>query len=373
MKIAVALFAYFPQGGMQRDCLAVAQGLAARGNALTIYTRSWRGSRPDGIDVELLPARGLTNHARNAAFARGFAKAITRDRADFVLGFDRMPGLDAYFMADRCYAGRIASRPALHRLTPRARAMLAMEEAVFGTGSRAEILLLVEAEEATIHRHYATPPERFHRIPPIVDAAFHRPPDAVKRRATTRGSLGLAPDDLALLFVAARFHTKGLDRALHAVATLPEGLRLRTRLLVVGGDDPQRYRRHAGARQARFLGVRDDLPDLMWAADLLLHPAREELAGKVLVEALAADLPVLCSGIAGYAAHVARADAGCVLAEPFVQADLDRALAAMLPRLPTAPWSANGAAYAARTPGFGQGIAVAVDTIDRLARERGRR
>lgn len=373
MKIAVALFAYFPQGGMQRDCLAVAQGLAARGYRVAIYTRSWRGPRPECIGVELLPARGLTNHARNAAFARSFAKAMARERADFVLGFSRMPALDAYFMADRCYAGRVASRAALHRLTPRARSMLAMEEAVFGAESRAEILLLVEGEQAVIRRHYATPPERFHRIPPIVDTAFRRPADAAAQRASVRRSLQLAPDDLALLFVAARFHTKGLDRALHAIAALPEALRLRARLLVVGGDDPQRYRRHAGARQARFLGARDDLPALMLAADLLLHPAREELAGKVLVEALAAGLPVLCSGIAGYAPHVAHADAGRVLAEPFVQADLDRALAEMLPPLTTAPWSANGASYAARAPGFGQGIAVAVDTIDRLARERARR
>lgn len=373
MKIAIALFAYFPQGGVQRDCLATARGLVARGHHVSIHARSWRGPRPPDIAVALMPARALTNHARNAAFARGFAKAMARERPDFVLGFDRMPGLDAYFMADRCYAARLASRPALHRLTPRARTMLAMEEAVFGAGSHAEILLLVEGEQATIRRHYATAPARFHPIPPILDAAFLRPADAAARRAAARRALQLAPDEIALLFVAARFHTKGLDRALDAIAALPDGLPRRVRLIVVGGDDPVRYRRHASARHARFLGARDDLPDLMLASDLLLHPAREELAGKVLVEALAAGLPVLCSGIAGYAPHVARADAGRVLAEPFVQADLDRALAKMLAALASAPWSANGAAYAARTLGFGQGIAVAVDTVDRLVRERARR
>ena len=373
MKIAVALFTYFPHGGMQRDCLAIAQGLATRGHAITIFTRSWRGKRPDGIAVEALPVRALTNHGRNGAFARAANKAIIAGGFDYVLGFDRMPGLDAYFMADRCHAERLAGRGALHRLTPRARAMLATERAVFGDDTRPEILVLVEREREAVRRRYATPAKRFHAIPPILGAEFQRPADAETQRAAMRRALGIDVGALALLFVATRFHTKGLDRALGALAALPKDLRERSRLLVVGGDDPGRYGRLPGGRQARFLGARDDLPALMLAGDLLLHPAREELAGKVLVEALAMGLPVLCAGIAGYAPHVTSAEAGRVLPEPFAQAALDRALAEMLPALPTAPWAANAVAYARREPGFGDGIAVAVDTVDRLARESARR
>ena len=38
------------------------------------------------------------------------------------------------------------------------------------------------------------------------------------------------------------------------------------------------------------------------------------------------------------------------------------------PALPTAPWSQNALAYAASTPGFGQGISQAVALVDRWAR-----
>lgn len=369
MRIAVALFAWFPEGGMQRDCLAITEGLRERGHELTVFTRSWRGPRPDGMAVAELPARGLTNHGRNAAFARALGKALAKERFDFVLGFDRMPALNAYFMADRCYAERLSARGALRRLTPRARAMLAMERAVFGPESGTAILLPVEGAQAAVARRYGTPAARFHPLPPILGPGFAPPADAPARRQAARRALGLAGDTLALLFVAARFHTKGLDRALRAVDALPGDFKRRVVLLVAGGDDRTRYRRF---RSARFLGARDDVADLMLAADLLLHPAREELAGKVLVEAVAMGLPVLCSGIAGYAPHVLRAGAGRVLDEPFAQQALDRALAEMLAALPTASWSAAGAAYARETPGFGQGIAVAVDTIDRLARAKAR-
>jgi UDP-glucose:(heptosyl)LPS alpha-1,3-glucosyltransferase len=263
-------------------------------------------------------------------------------------------------------------RGRLYRLTPRARAMLAMERAVFEPAAHTEILLLVEREKESFQRHYGTPDRRLHVIPPILSPDCYYPEDAAERRRAMRAALKLNERTHALLFVAASFRTKGLDRALAAVGSLPGPLRDRTRLLVVGGDDARPYRRLVASRWATFLGPRDDLPDMMLAADLLIHPAREENAGKVLLEAMTTGLPVLCSGICGYAEHVARADAGTVLPEPFRQDALDRALAEMLAQLPQADWGRNGIAYAERTPGFGQGIATVVETVERLAAERRR-
>ena len=372
MHIALALFTWFPHGGAQRDALAVAEGLRDRGHRVTVLTHRWRGPRPAGIDVRELPIGGATNHGRNQSFAKAAAKAIAAGRPDFVLGFNRMPGLDAYFAADRCFAERAAQRGRLYRMTPRARAMMAMERAVFAPEARTAVLLLVERERQTIQRHYATPDRRFHLIPPIVPPANQRPADseARSRRATTRAALQLDDASIALLFVASHFRTKGLDRALTALTSLPPALRERIHLFVVGSDDPLAYRRGKIAKRTHFLGACDNLPELMLASDLLIHPAREENAGKVLLESLAMGLPILCSGICGYAEHVARAGAGIVLPEPFRQEALDRALADMLAQLPQADWSRNAARYAQHTLGFGQGIGAVVDTVERLAAER---
>lgn len=372
MHIAVALFSWFPHGGLQRDCLAVIERLRDSGHRVSVLTRSWRGARPDGVDILELPAHAATNHGRNRAFARAAGKALAGLAPDFVLGFDRMPGLDAYFAADRCFATRAGARGRLYRMTPRARTMLAMERAVFGPDSATEILLLVEREKAAIQHHYGTPEGRLHVIPPILSPRCRRPAEdeAQAIRAATRRMLKLDDRTAAVLFVASRFRTKGLDRALAAVGSLPGPLRDRTRLLVVGGDDAAPYRRLAARSSVAFLGTRDDLPALMLASDLLIHPAREENAGKVLLEALAMGLPVLCSGICGYADHVGRAQAGTVLPEPFRQDALDRALADMLARLPQSDWSGNGAHYARCEPGFGAGIDAVVAAIEHLGVER---
>jgi UDP-glucose:(heptosyl)LPS alpha-1,3-glucosyltransferase len=66
--------------------------------------------------------------------------------------------------------------------------------------------------------------------------------------------------------------------------------------------------------------MREDIPELMAATDLLVHPARTETTGTVILEAVANGLPVVTSAICGYAEHVAQADAGIVLPEPFAQA-----------------------------------------------------
>lgn len=48
-------------------------------------------------------------------------------------------------------------------------------------------------------------------------------------------------------------------------------------------------------RRIRFLGIRNDIPRLMLASDVLLFPSRGEALGMVAVEAQAAGLPVLAS------------------------------------------------------------------------------
>ena len=61
-----------------------------------------------------------------------------------------------------------------------------------------------------------------------------------------RQSLGLEPQELALLFVGSGFITKGLDRAIQSVAHVREAQpSVQLRLLVVGQDKPRRFRRQA--------------------------------------------------------------------------------------------------------------------------------
>ena len=75
-----------------------------------------------------------------------------------------------------------------------------------------------------------------------------------------------------------------------------------------------------------FLGGREDVVDLMLASDLLVHPARAEAAGIVLLEALVVGLPAVVTESCGHAHHVSAGRAGLVLPLPFDQQQYERAI-----------------------------------------------
>ena len=63
--------------------------------------------------------------------------------------------------------------------------------------------------------------------------------------ADLRDKLGVASDGFLLLNVGSRFQTKGVDRAIRAIAALPIDIRRRTKLAVVGDDNPRPFHRLA--------------------------------------------------------------------------------------------------------------------------------
>ena len=115
---------------------------------------------------------------------------------------------------------------------------------------------------------------------------------------------------------------------------VPLDQEVNAKLFVVGRNDETKLRRFAGRLgvddRVFFLGARTDVPDLLCAADLLVHPARNEAAGIVLLEALCCGTPVLCTGNCGYAEQTAESGAAVVLKRPFSQKHLNRALRLLL-------------------------------------------
>lgn len=105
-------------------------------------------------------------------------------------------------------------------------------------------------------------------------------------------------ESIRCIAVASLIPEKGIDFAIRAVAELPWCT------LDVVGDGPQRdqlnslVRELGVANRVRFLGLRDDVPDLLRDADVFLHTAIwHEALGLVILEAMASGLPVIGSDI----------------------------------------------------------------------------
>lgn len=332
MTLAFLLYKYFPYGGMQRDFRRFVEECQQRGHHCRIYYHSWQGEPLPGADLRAVPVSALSNHRRNERYLRWVQSDLAEDPVDGVIGFNKMPGLDVYYAADSCYLDSVLQgRGWWYRQGSRFRHFAAWEKAVFAPGGHTEILLISDSEREKFERQYHTEPRRLHMLPPGISQDRRAGPDAGERRAAIRRSLGLAENTHVLLFVGSGFRKKGLDRAIRAVASVSRAVSDRDiRLLVAGQDREGRFRRLAKklrvADRVEFLGGRDDVPDLLLGADALIHPAIDEAAGIVLLEALVSGLPVLVTDVCGYAHHIAAADCGVVLSSPFRQSDLDAAV-----------------------------------------------
>lgn len=350
LRLAFCLFAYRPFGGLQRDFLRIAQACAGRGHSIDVFTMEWQGQVPGDFDVHVLPVRRWRNHERSRQFASLVAAETKKRDFDVVIGFNRIPGVDIYYAADPCYVDKIRElHGPLYRLSARYRHFSAMERALFSAKSTTRVLLLSEQEIPKFVYHYNTPLERFHLLPPGIARDRCAPPDASRVREAFRREHDIGANARLILMVGSGFRTKGLDRAIHALAALPEELGERCTLMVVGEDNERPFRKLAQrlgvVQRVRFMQGRDDVPRFMLGADLLIHPAYSELAGMVLLEAIVAGLPVLTTDVCGYASYVEYAQAGRVLASPFDQEALNRELAAMIESPDRRQWSENGVRY----------------------------
>lgn len=350
MILAFALFKYFPFGGLQRDFLRIAQECQKQGHSIRVYTTGWQGEQPSDFDIRQFKVKGSSNHARMADFQEKIQADWKKDTGDLLIGFNKMAGLDVYYAADTCYKDKaLSSRGWWYRLTSRYKHYCAFEEAVFSSQSSTISLLISQLQKPVFQQHYGTQDERIHLLPPGISRDRSRPDNANDIRQTFRSEFNLSDQDKLVLMIGSGFKTKGLDRAIKAIASLPEKLREKTRFFIIGQDKRKSF--EALARQLnvsdniRFFAGRDDIPRFLLGADLLIHPAYNENTGTVLLEALVSGLPVLTTDVCGYAHYITDADAGKVVSSPFSQKTLNQFTAEMLQSDLSKQWQSNAIAF----------------------------
>lgn len=177
---------------------------------------------------------------------------------------------------------------------------------------------IIAVSDATANWHVSQGMERA-RVCTIyngVDDALFCPVESDAPRAglqMLRTSLGINDADRVILYVGQIGMRKGIE-ALARIYVRVASQISNVHLLVVGERNSAKaeaveYERRimqqlgnsSFAQQVHWLGRRSDVAKLMQLADLLLHPARQEPLGRVLLEASSAGLPIVTTDVGGSA------------------------------------------------------------------------
>lgn len=304
-------------------------GLSARLRALALTVRHgapWRGTwRGD--------TRARLYGARIEAFT---ARAARREGADV---------LHSHFGWPTGWGGALAAAAAGKPLVASLRGMDLMADARIGYGQRldpgyeAAVRLLLRRADVTTYAsdfmrevgiQEGADPDYAVTIPKGVDLRHFAPESD---RTALKEELGV--EGAMILTVAGLHRLKGIDDILRALSTLPASLDY---TFVACGEGAEREALEGLARElgiadrVRLMGrvPRSDIPRYFAACDVFVLASLMEAAGNVLLEAMAAGRPVVCTDSGGPPEYVRHGRTGFVVPtrDPGALADrLERLLA----------------------------------------------
>ena len=151
----------------------------------------------------LVPVNAVTNHKRYERFSEWVHDHLRRNPVAGVIGFNKMPDLDVYYAADSCYEEKAQTqRGHLYRSISRYRHFAHFERSVFAPGADTRILMISDVQKPLFLKHYNTPLERFHSLPPGISRDRKRPLDAAQVRAAFRAACGIGQAEFLLQLVA---------------------------------------------------------------------------------------------------------------------------------------------------------------------------
>ncbi|HEY3488887.1 MAG TPA: glycosyltransferase [Candidatus Deferrimicrobiaceae bacterium] len=296
-------------GGTERHVLALARSLPQERYALSLFTTAGGGwLHPEFSELMPVTVFGDPRHGRRfrigpleqlRTIAR-LTRIFRKTRPDIVHCYlpaanvigpvaARLAGVPRVIVSKRALCDYKARYPLLRRVEP--------------VGNRLADVVLVnsDAVRADVERTESGWQGKFRKV---YNGVAPIAPFAPAARAAFREREGIPAEARVVLAVSNFYPYKGHAELMAAapavLARFPE-----TRFVLVGRDAgtlaETRRQADASGFADRFLfpGDRADVPDFLRAADLFVHPSREEGFSNAILEAMAAGLPVAAFAVGG--------------------------------------------------------------------------
>ncbi len=199
------------------------------------------------------------------------------------------------------------------------------EQALFTSPKTKQIIAVSQFVKEQIAALYRVDRDRITVIPNGVNLSAFA--DNAAQRIFLRAKYELTPEDFALLFIGNEFDRKGLQTIIEALNVLRGQ---KHRLFIVGRGNSVPYKalaeRLGVTDRVMFLGETNAPERLLALADAFVLPSLYEPFGIVVIEAMAAGVPVVTSRLTGAVEGMTHAEHGLYLDDPTSARELAHAV-----------------------------------------------
>jgi len=334
MKVALILERFnLSLGGAERSTWEIARQLETMGIQTTILAAT---SSDSSDRIVSLCGKDSQKRISFSAYQQAVKKHLDNHSYDLVhstLPFDfsdiyhPMGGSykETYLRNADSYSGRLKPlwKKWTHALNRRRAIPMQAEERLCRQGQTA-IAALSHYVKRQFIEHFQVPEDRIFLVPNGVETGIQVSPEQ-SEAAWGKISSGLKIHDrdqaTVLLFGANNFRLKGLGDLLSAMALFVQtNPPQRLALVIAGTGNPKRYRKQARKlgieRDVFFYGYTDNIHPLLSACDAAVLPSYYDPCSRYILEALAAEKPVLTTRFNGASEYYEHRKHGIILDTP---------------------------------------------------------
>ncbi len=320
MRVGIVLESFHQMGGVERRTSMLVRELLDSGDEVHVFTRRWAADAPEQVHFHQVRSKPLIRALRPLFFAMRAQSLARRQQLDLVHSQTRLWEYDVATLGVGCHRAYVqarcapGSKPSLDSLD---RVSLWLERRMLRDLSRRIIITNSEMTRRDLVAWYGCPAERIRVVHNGVDPFSIASGDIPQVRGELRQELGLAEEDVVVLFVGTGFRRKGLEDLVRGIGRLSHPMRSRVRLVVVGAGDQTpclRLAKGIGLQHLPlFAGKRPDTPRFYAAADIFALPTLYDPFANSTMEALAAGLPVITTTMNGVSEILREGQTGFVV------------------------------------------------------------
>ncbi len=333
MKIAFCIENFInTRGGAEQYVHDLSRRLADNGHEVHIFTMNGRDFGQDNPRIHILRCGPLPRFLKVFSFALRCRQAVRGGKFDMIHSFGRSWGMDIFQpLGGSQMAGLIGNIRSINNPFNRGLKaityLFSLRKLAYFYIERiqmkeAKIVIAISAMVKLHLLEYTRLEEEKVRIVRNgVDLNRFHPRNREEFREGCRKQLGLAGDEVMVIFVAHNFRLKGLQTLIRALAELEKRNPGHPfRVAVLGNGKSKKYsalaRRLGVKDKLFFIGADEDTPRFYSAADISVHPSYYDPSALVVLEAMASGLPVITTGYCGTSEIIQEGREGYVVPTP---------------------------------------------------------